>query len=239
MTEQAIVERTELAVLKRLEDRALSYPAQAAVLAVFDAQSYLTAGDFLARIKELRREVDAHHQPIIDAAHRAHKAAVDAKRRLDSPLAQAEAIISQKRTVYRQEEMGRRLEEERRLQAEAKRKADEEARQRAEEAQIQAAIEAEDNGDAVAAREILAAPVIPGPVYVPLVILPKQAPKTEGLSLRKNWKFRISSPEKLPDEYWIPDEMKIGQVVRAMKDQANIPGVEVYCEESEGRTGRG
>jgi hypothetical protein len=239
MTEQAIVERMEFNILQRLEERALSYPAQAAALSVFDAQSYLNAGDFLAGIKELRREVEVHHQPIINAAHGAHRAAVDAKRRLDSPLAQAEAIISQKRTVYRQEETGRRLEEERRLQAEAKRQAEEEARKQTEEAQIQAAIEAEDNGDAVAAREILSAPVVAGPVLVPVVVLQKQVPKTAGLSIRTNWKFRISSLENLPDEYWIPDEIKIGQVVRAMKDQTRIPGVEVYSEESEGRTGRG
>jgi len=62
------------------------------------------------------------------------------------------------------------------------------------------------------------APVVPAPVAT-------------GLSLRKVWKFRIKDAALLPREYLIPDEVKIGRVVRALKGDAKIPGVSVYSED--------
>ena len=53
---------------------------------------------------------------------------------------------------------------------------------------------------------------------------------TAGLTVREDWKFSIIDHNLIPREYLIPDEKKIGRIVRAMKEQTNIPGVRAYAE---------
>ena len=55
-------------------------------------------------------------------------------------------------------------------------------------------------------------------------------PKVKGTSSRKTYSFVIENVALLPREYMMPDEKKIGGVVRAMKDTTNIPGVRVVVE---------
>lgn len=69
------------------------------------------------------------------------------------------------------------------------------------------------------------------PVVVTMVDAPV-VPKVDGLSSRKNWKFKITDATKLPREYLMPDEKAIGAVVRALKDKTKIEGVEVYFDET-------
>jgi len=58
-----------------------------------------------------------------------------------------------------------------------------------------------------------------------------EAPKVKGISTRKIWRFEIIDVAQIPDKYKIIDEKKIGGVVRALKADADIPGVRVYAEE--------
>lgn len=51
--------------------------------------------------------------------------------------------------------------------------------------------------------------------------------RAAGLSTRKHYSFKIVDAALIPREYLIPDEKKIGDVVRAEKMDTNIPGVEV------------
>jgi hypothetical protein len=63
------------------------------------------------------------------------------------------------------------------------------------------------------------------------MVLPKTTPKIQGgPTYRTVWKFKITNASKVPDQYKIVDEVKVGQVVRALKKQTNIPGIEVYEE---------
>jgi hypothetical protein len=61
---------------------------------------------------------------------------------------------------------------------------------------------------------------------------PVLRPEVEGVATRKLWCFRVTDPTKIPRQYLKIDEQKIGQVVRALKDQTNIPGIEVYAQDS-------
>lgn len=63
------------------------------------------------------------------------------------------------------------------------------------------------------------------------VTLPSAVTKVEGISRRKVWRFEITDASVLPREYLMPDEQKIGGVVRAMKNQTRIPGVRVWEDE--------
>ena len=57
---------------------------------------------------------------------------------------------------------------------------------------------------------------------------------------RKTWAWRISDEKKIPAEYWIIDEKKIGNMVKAFTrtidgkstNNLHIEGIEVYQEES-------
>jgi hypothetical protein len=60
----------------------------------------------------------------------------------------------------------------------------------------------------------------------------KTVPKVVGISTTKQWKFRITNAALIPKEYMVPDEVKIGGVVRALKDQCHIAGIEVYSVDS-------
>lgn len=56
------------------------------------------------------------------------------------------------------------------------------------------------------------------------------ASKRPGVAMRSIWKFRITDASKLPREYLMPDETKIGGVVRALKGDCQIEGIEAYEE---------
>jgi membrane protein involved in colicin uptake len=61
-------------------------------------------------------------------------------------------------------------------------------------------------------------------------------PKVAGIKARVNWKFRIVDASKLRRTYLQADEVKIGAMVRNIKDkakaEAECPGIEVYTEDS-------
>lgn len=69
----------------------------------------------------------------------------------------------------------------------------------------------------------------------PVTVQPA-VPKVAGIRPRLNWRFRIINWFKIPDKYRMPDEMKIGAMVRSTKDkakaEAECPGIEVYTEDS-------
>ena len=90
---------------------------------------------------------------------------------------------------------------------------------------MQEALEAEAQGETETADAI-----INEPAYVPPVVVAKTLPKVAGMSIRENWTFRIVNPNLIPREYLKVDEVKIGGVVRSLKEQCRIPGIEVYKE---------
>lgn len=66
-------------------------------------------------------------------------------------------------------------------------------------------------------------------IFTPIVAAPVQ--KVAGSSKRVTWKFRVTNLALVPREYMILNDVAVGGVVRAMKDQTNIPGIEAYSEE--------
>jgi hypothetical protein len=122
-----------------------------------------------------------------------------------------------------------RREEERRIQKQLQDKAEEEARQASQEQAISDAVALEAAGDTKGAEAVLNNPV-PVPVYVPPVILQSEHVKTVGVASQQTWKFRITDVSLIPREYMVPDEKTIGQIGRAMKEKANIPGIQFYPE---------
>jgi hypothetical protein len=204
--------------MEDLEQRALTLPETARTIAIVTALDYERAGEFLLTVKDLRKEIQQTFDPLIQKAHDAHKAIITERKRHEEPLIQAEGMVKPLMVAWDREQSRIREEKERLLR--------EEARKQEEERRLQQAIEAELEGNKEEAEAIISEPV-----YVPPVILPKSTPKVVGISTKTNWKFRITDMAKIPREYLTPDEVKIGQMVRALKEQFNVPGIEAYPEQ--------
>jgi len=57
-------------------------------------------------------------------------------------------------------------------------------------------------------------------------------PKAQGISTRESWKFRVTDASAVPREYLCVDEKKIAAVVKLSKGDTQIPGIEVYREDT-------
>ena len=196
---------------------ALSVPEQAKQISIKTMDDYVRAGEIMLTIKAIRKKITETFKPIKQKMDAAKQEVLDQERAADAPLKEAEALLSPQIIAWNREQERIRQEEERRLQ--------EEARKQEEERRLQEAILAEQHGQKEEAEAIMETPVQVAPVVVP-----KSVPKVSGMSIRDNWKFKITNEKLIPREYLKVDEVKIGQVVRALKSAANIPGIEVYNE---------
>ena len=213
--------------IQELGQQALSFPEKASLYKVADQATLTKANEFLLSVKAMRKQINETFDPIIRKAHDAHKEVISKKKTFETPLIEAERIIKGEIGAYmtEQDRIRREAEEKaRREREEAERKAKEE-----EERRLQKAIEAEEAGNIEAAENILnSIPSKPEQITTPIPM----KPLTQGISIQTRWKFRINDVGKIPHEYMIPDEQKIGAVVRATKGQVQIPGVEIYSEDS-------
>jgi len=188
---------------------------------VNDAETHQQAGKMSRAIAELRKGADELYAETIAAAHAAHVAALDAKKRLTIPLDQSQREIDAKILKYEREQEAIRRRREDELRRELQ-------KQQEEQALAEAAELARQGEHATAELVLQQAAEAPAPV----VSLPKATDPIAGFAKRVNWRFRITDPKKVPREYLRPDEVAIGAVVRALKGATKIDGVEVYAEES-------
>jgi len=204
--------------IQEVDARALSVIEEANLVSIVNHGTYAKAGVLWKSIKDMRKQVKNTFSPIITKAHQAHKEAIAQRDKIMVPLTKTGKTVKYAMEKYDS------IQEEMRKKKEAKLR--EIARKEEEERQLAEALEAEQNGEKEEAETILEAPA-----YVPPVVVAKTTPKLQGGPVyRTVWKFRIIDKRKVPNEFLIPDQVKIGQIVRAMKEATNIPGVEAYSE---------
>lgn len=186
-----------------VEEKALSIVDQAKAVKVTDPETYTAAGSLWKSIGDMIKEVKDTFDPICDAAHKAHKQAVEKRAKYLDPLTAAQKSVKGLMSAYDAEQERLRREEQARLEAiaraeeEARRKAEAErieAERKAEEERLMAAAQAAEaagdkqTADALAeaaievteaAKEEVAA-VVSEPVTVAPVVLPKATPKLQG-----------------------------------------------------------
>ena len=217
-----------------LETKALAWPDLARQLVITDDPSFSSAGSMLTGIKDLRKEMDTTFDPIISKALDAHREAIKQKKRHEAPLVEAEMIIKRGLSLYRESQEVKRMAE--RLFLEAA------ARKREEERILAEAEEAEADGDATAAEEIISQPVAPPPVH-----MAPATPKTQGISFRETWQFQVVSITELvrhvaahPEDsnLLMANTTAIRSLVTSRKDLSNIPGVKVWKESNVAAAGR-
>jgi uncharacterized membrane protein YqiK len=184
--------------------------------------TYSMTADFLLGIKKLKKEIDNAFDESIKKAFETHRSLTAKKKEYYFPLEEAERIVKTKIKAYEAEMERIRLEAEAKAREEAKKKEAEEKAKLFEQAE-----EAMKENDLDKANKIIEK-------VDNVQVLPEiQAPvieKIKGLGIRDNWKFRVVDEKLVPREYLCVDEIKIGKVVRALKKDCKIEGIEIYAE---------
>lgn len=246
---------TEVVARAELDDQGGALVREAHAIEVVDPASFARAGEMLQTIKAYLRRVADVFGPIVEAAHRAHKTAVEQRKGLEAHALQAEGVLKRRLAVYEQEqERLRRAAEEaarrerERLEAEERaRVAAEEARLRreAEEAQLAAAVAAEQAGDTETAERLVAAPVVAPPVAPRQVFVPPAAamvpprPQADGVSFRDQYRAEVVSLLELvravaagraPLTLVQANQVALNGMARSLRGAMDVPGVRVVTE---------
>ena len=215
--------------IKTLETEALTLPEKAKQIQIIDDETLHKANEFIHTCRQMEKKIDETMDPIIKKAHDLHYESLDQKKKLKSPLVQAREMVSPQIVSYK-----RKIEEEIRAREEEKARKIEEERKKKEEA-FEKAAAAEKAGDEEKAAEELEKAEKSEEEETMLSLEPKfkaKAPDTKGTSIKKIWKYRVKNLKLVPREYLKLDEAKIGMAVRSSKGTIEIPGIEVYPEDS-------
>ena len=192
-----------------------------------------------AKAKAERERLEAEARRQREAAERERRKAEEAQRRLDAERRareEAERRAESERLRAAEAELARKRGEERerlRIQQEkeaAERKArqeTQEAERRAREAARLAEIR---EREAKARAESEAAMARAELTVAEKVEVRQRFDRSKGVSIRKVWTYRVVSFARLPDEYKLPNEKKLGELARASGPVAAVPGVEFFEE---------
>ena len=206
-----------------IETQTQNVETEALAVKVTSKPKYDAADELIRQVLGLKAAVHETFDPVVSAAHTAHKEAVAACKKHLDPLERAE------RHLRRQMSDWAEAEERKRLEAEAKKRA--EAERKLREAREAEAAALREEGAEEEAEELEQQPVI-----VPDIEL-KDRTKLDNVSYREDWKYRIADRTALRKWLYenhpnllIIDESTLGKMVRAMKGNTNIPGVQAYSE---------
>lgn len=186
-------------------------------ITINDQSDYEAVIDLRRQLKEYKSKLDARYLPIKQKTHDAWKEACKNVNDYDKPITEADKKLKRAMSDYTMRKERERKAEENRLRREAEEK---------ETSRVEAELK-----EVGFKKKEAKAEVEKMDLFVPEVKI-EDSTKVEGVSYRTNYKYRIVDVSKIPAEYMIPDEKKIGGVVRAMKENTNIPGIEVYTEKT-------
>lgn len=210
---------------KEIETQAIALKTEAESFAVVDQETYNQANEFGRRIKQSMKMIDLYCDPVIEAAHKAHKAACDQKKSLYAPFEAAKKIVDAKQIAWYRAEQARAAEE--------RRKAEEEARRKAEEEQLAAAEMLQKEGMTQAAEAVLEMPTV-----VPKVAVVEPV-KAGGESYREIWSAEVVDLMTLvkavaaglqPLAYLEANMSTLNKAAGMFKGTVQIPGVRIKSE---------
>lgn len=185
---------------------------------VTNAGEYATAGLELQRVKAMQKKLDELRKTMTRPMDIAKKAILDFFRTPEEKLVRAENGIKGAMVGYQSEQD--------RIRRLAQAKADEAARKEREKLAAQAQKAAQKGRHEQAERLELRAASVVAPV------IPSEAVRLRGVSVREVWKFEVTDEAKVPRDYLSVDEAKIRKVVNALKGDAQIPGVRIWAEKA-------
>ena len=210
---------------QEIETQALALKTEAEGFEITSQESYNLANAFGRRIKQSMKTIDDYCDPVIEAAHKAHKAACDQKKALYAPFEAAKKIIDSKQIAWYRAEQARAAEERRKAEEEARKKAEEEALARAQELQ--------DMGMNEAAEEAISQPVVIEKVTV------AEPVRAGGESFRETWKAEVVDLMALvkavaagtqPLAYLEANMPVLNKAASMFKGSVQIPGVKIVSD---------
>jgi hypothetical protein len=251
--------QTAISQVEDLKAALVPLEAEAKALKVENASEFEQAGLLLKRVRDNRKQGEWTLKPLKSIADTIKSFLRTTELSHSNKCEEIEGRIAGKMNDYkiRERELAaaeeRRINEQRRIEAaraaEAQRKQDELAAaevrkqrekelaeaaragevKKREQARLQKEIEEHERLQ----REQAAKDAEALKASVQEVKVAPATPKIAGLRQRQNWRYRIVDPTKVPREYLMPDEQKIGQAVRAWKKAGEvIPGIEAYAEDA-------
>lgn len=217
-TEMMVIDKDELQTM-RSDGGSLIESAKAVARSIVDGTTLNRAATMMLEAKTRIKVIKDRFKDPKSDAKKAHQSICDLESELVEPYERIEReILKPAMARFEEEQQKKRRDEEERLNAEAKKKE--------EDARLKHAEELSKNGQSDLADQVLDEPVVVAPVVLPRIETPA------GISYRDVWKYRITNEHLVPRQYLSVDDKKISGIVRALKNEAKIPGVEVYCEKS-------
>lgn len=186
---------------------------------ITNPETYRRAGDLLVALKDMDKAIRNYFRPLKESAHKAWQSICKRETEELSKIKKPISYLNEQMTLYNIAEEKKRQEELIRITAELQKQ--EEARR------LELAEQLEKAGNTEEAEAILTEDI-----FIPKPMVEKTTPKINGLTLTTTWKWRVIDANIIPREYLKIDEAKINSVVKALKDNANIPGIEVYPEQT-------
>lgn len=211
------VEVQDVKVETDIDSQVLAIPEQARLIVVKDSESMTMADNTINGISEWLKKVDDHYKPMADAAFKTHRAITSRWKEIKQPLEDAKTHLVNLVKAYQ-----RKVREE--AEAEQRRLA-EIARKQEEERRLAEAIEAEKEGNVEEAQAI-----IEEEMFVPTPIVRPDVPKVDNRKYATRWTWKVTDINKVPREYLMVDQIKMNGIVRAMKGNTRIPGIQVIEE---------
>lgn len=198
---------------------------QAQMLTINTAQDYDGAAEFTKQVKSLSKRIKDYWEPLKKSARASWQSLVDREKELLTPLEKAEAEVKAKMAAYQ-----RKVQEEERA---ARELAEKLKREEAERLLAEAARAAE-QGNEMEAEIILAQAEI---IETSQPAVQMQAPKATGVSTRTLYRAKIIDESKVPTEVAgvvirPVDLSAINKLAQASKGKVQIPGIEIYEEQS-------
>jgi hypothetical protein len=184
---------------------------------VNNAETAIMADNRVAQADLALKAIEEKLGPAKQKAHELHKKLSDLMNEMAAPWKADRTYFVAEMKRFQREEKEKAEAEERRLR--------EIARKELEERQLQDAVEAEVNGDLEEAQAI-----IEEEMFVPTPIVRPDVPKVDGRRYATKWSWKVTDINKVPREYLIVDQIKMNGIVRAMKGQTRISGIEVFEE---------
>lgn len=172
----------------QLKQEALELKQEVGSLVVKTQEQYNTAATLLLKVQERKKLINAWFDPLVKAAHAAHKALKDRQNETLAPAVEAESKIKYEMQNY--------IMEQDRIQAEVQRKLDEEAARKRKELEEKARIAAEQGKDAKAEKLLEKAETTIAPIVAPSV---QTTTRTESgvTSIKRHTEVTIVNPDIL------------------------------------------
>ncbi len=210
----------ELAVKEEIRKEVETFNQQALSMQIVDAESYTQAAQLWTSGKSMIKVIEGFFKPLKQAQDKAKQAILDKEKEEIEKVKPGLDYINKIQSRWNIEQEAIRKAEEDRLRAEARKKE--------EEDRLAAALEAEAEGET---KEVVEE-ILDTPSFTPPPIVEKSVPKVAGQTMTTTWRWRLTNINLVPRQFLIVNEVALNAHVKNLKDRSNVPGVEVYPEQS-------